>query len=250
MKFSNLNVCGRWKGYLSNQKGFSLIELMVVVAIIGILAVIAIPQYNQFQRRARQTEARTLMGSVHVAQKAFIAEWGAASPNLQQIGLSLDGSNLVYMVGWNQATTTPLNINATSKPTGWQGPAAADPTMINTHLLVGGVSGGKIAFGADKKVDGSTTLAIPASSPSTTCVFTAGTPNTCVGGTTCTDITSQTACQTGNRAQVFGSSQINNSSRGNPVYHVGAVGNLGGSTEDEWTMTHAKVMENIKDGTQ
>jgi type IV pilus assembly protein PilA len=53
------------------QKGFTLIELMIVVAIIGILAAIAIPAYQDYTIRAQVTEGLTLAGDV----KASVAEW-------------------------------------------------------------------------------------------------------------------------------------------------------------------------------
>ena len=46
------------------QKGFTLIELMIVVAIIGILAAIALPQYQNYTARSQTTEALTLLGGL------------------------------------------------------------------------------------------------------------------------------------------------------------------------------------------
>jgi type IV pilus assembly protein PilA len=55
------------------QKGFTLIELMIVVAIIGILAAIAIPAYQDYTIRAQVTEGLNLMSDL----KAGVAEWFA-----------------------------------------------------------------------------------------------------------------------------------------------------------------------------
>ncbi len=73
------------------QGGFTLIELMIVVAIIGILAAIAIPNFLRYQARSRQSEARTNLGGIFVAQTAFYGDQSRFS-NFAQTGFSLAGT--------------------------------------------------------------------------------------------------------------------------------------------------------------
>jgi type IV pilus assembly protein PilA len=55
-------------------KGFTLIELMIVVAIIGILAAIAIPNFLRYQQKSRQAEAKANLGGVFTSEVSYFGE--------------------------------------------------------------------------------------------------------------------------------------------------------------------------------
>lgn len=59
-----------------NKKGFTLIELMIVVVIIGILASIAIPQFLRYQLKSKTSEAPRNIGAIRTNEEAFSAKWG------------------------------------------------------------------------------------------------------------------------------------------------------------------------------
>lgn len=63
----------------SIQKGFTLIELMIVVAIIGILAAVAIPAYQDYTAKAQASEAFTLLGGLKTPVAEAIAAQGVAT---------------------------------------------------------------------------------------------------------------------------------------------------------------------------
>jgi type IV pilus assembly protein PilA len=109
-------------------KGFTLIELMIVVAIIGILAAIAIPNFVKFQCRSKTSEAKGNLKAMYVAQESYRAEHdtyvadcaaacGAASTN--QVGFSPKGNKIRY--GYTVAATQ----------TTFTGNAIADPAFTN-----------------------------------------------------------------------------------------------------------------------
>ena len=58
------------------RKGFTLIELMIVVAIIGILAAIAIPNFLRFQLKSKTSEGKVNLAAIRTAEESYLAEFG------------------------------------------------------------------------------------------------------------------------------------------------------------------------------
>lgn len=75
------------------QKGFTLIELMIVVAIIGILAAIAIPNFIKFQARSKQSEAKANLKAVFTAEKAYYQEKDQFSSYTGDVGFEPERNN-------------------------------------------------------------------------------------------------------------------------------------------------------------
>src|SRR3974390_1196322 len=75
------------------QKGFTLIELMIVVAIIGILAAIAIPNFIRFQAKSKQSEAKTNLKAIFTAQKSYYGERDGYSTSFAMMGFNTEQGN-------------------------------------------------------------------------------------------------------------------------------------------------------------
>lgn len=86
-----------------SRAGFSLVELMIVVAIIGMLAAVGIPQYAKFQAKARQSEGKAALSAAFNASRSFQSEWQTYTIDLKNVGMGVEGRNLRYYTGFGSS---------------------------------------------------------------------------------------------------------------------------------------------------
>ena len=114
------------------QQGFTLIELMIVVAIIGILAAVAIPAYTDYTARAQVTEAVNLLGGLKTPVSEFVADKGYA-PNTTtlttDLGATVSGKYVETIT--SSGTDLPATFTATMKAAG----VAADVQGKTVELI-------------------------------------------------------------------------------------------------------------------
>ena len=123
---------------LSNRKGgFTLIELMIVVAIIGILAAIAIPNFLRFQLKAKSSEGKTNLAAIRTAEQSYYSEFGVyvsanASPmtiaqNAKTAFTNTDGTDMGFdQLGWSPEGQVFFSYAVAADGNGYTASAHAD----------------------------------------------------------------------------------------------------------------------------
>ena len=134
--------------FMHNRKGFTLIELMIVVAIIGILAAIAIPNFLKYQAKSKQSEAKTNLKGIFTSETSYFGEHNFYGTSFDAIGFGLAG---------NTAKAYSFTLNDTN----YIGVSSTKPT--NTTWLSGNTpgvtaSGNYFTAGAAGNIDSDTTI--------------------------------------------------------------------------------------------
>jgi type IV pilus assembly protein PilA len=128
---------------LHDSKGFTLIELMIVVAIIGILAAIAIPNFLKYQAKSKQSEAKTNLKGIFTAEMSYFGEQNKFVAVFNDIGFGLagmDSSGLGGAKAYSFTLDDSVYIGlSTSKPanTDWGAVTNADPSVTNYSFTAG-----------------------------------------------------------------------------------------------------------------
>lgn len=193
----------------TNTDGFTLAELMVVVALVGLLAAIAIPNYMKFAARARQAEAKIGLGGIYTAELSFSIEQGSYTECVAQAGFTVTSANRYYSLGFMAGPGGNCGPNGTGScgAYGWN-PEVDCNTSCGTFALGGN--------------DSNTTATVKANSSAVLV-------NSCPHQTTAGVPWGWTATQT--------------------TFIVGAAGNISTSnTYDLWQIDQTKTLTNIQPG--
>ena len=132
------------------QKGFTLIELMIVVAIIGILAAIALPAYQDYTIRAKVSEALLAASSARTAVAETYSNKGIMLVGRDSMGIQTQASKYVASIDWTRTGNDTGDVVVTTSADTGLGDLAPTGARSGTIILRAAGTAGRVAWTCGK----------------------------------------------------------------------------------------------------
>ncbi|MBQ3834983.1 MAG: prepilin-type N-terminal cleavage/methylation domain-containing protein [Elusimicrobia bacterium] len=134
---------------MKKTKGFTLVELIIVIVIVGILSIVAVPVYKGYTKKAMGTEGKSLLGSIATAERVYFAEYNYYCENKDSNGttitdgvtsynkvLDIDARNNKYFKSFKidtDSSKTDDKASFTATVTGAAGTGAENIKLVLTN---------------------------------------------------------------------------------------------------------------------
>lgn len=146
------------KKITNQESGFTLVELMIVVAIIGVLSAVAVPNFKKYQAKAKTSEAKVQLAAAYTAQQAFYGDFGIYHTCLAYMGYEPinEFESRYYAVGFESTATATIAAGAQADAVNSGMNATACPATTASRPVTTGVhaSGGATLFAGGKGMGG------------------------------------------------------------------------------------------------
>jgi type IV pilus assembly protein PilA len=228
---------------LKRQDGFTLVELMVVVAIIGLLSSVAIPNFKKYQAKSKISEAKLQLSSLYTAETAFFSDYNIYGACLRYMGFdpAPERLNRYYGIGFSAGVVArDATANTTAVNSGLQDGATDCPNATAAAIDTATFPNNTTWFPAGKGIGNSLTdtiaksIANAAGAAAATCTETG--IGTTTGNGTC--IGTQSGGIAGASTMVFQASAVGFIS-GNAITDALASG---------LTINHNKIIKTVVNG--
>lgn len=118
---------------LKRDSGFTLVELMVVVAIIGLLSAVAIPNFKKYQAKSKISEAKLQLSAIYTAEQSFFSDFNIYGVCLPYMGFdpTVERLNRYFAVGFPSGGTIDTTAYTAAVNSGLDSTAATGCPMTN-----------------------------------------------------------------------------------------------------------------------